>query len=151
MSIVLYDELSLVSLEKIGEIRDELESKMNLIESWVTSLYSQTEEESKIKKKRCVICNSKEDSCDLELHHVAGRKHDFKMITVCLSCHRWLSDSQKKWDTRWLTSNHSENFKQVFFLLGLYDILVLKSKKTGDSIYERLAEKHIEKISVLLK
>lgn len=150
MSIVLHDS-SLVSLEAIGKIRDEFYSEINVIEDWIISLYNQTEREAKIKKKRCDICNSKEDPQDLELHHIAGRKHDFKIITVCVSCHRYLSDSQKLWDRRWLLQNQSEKLKECFFLLGLYDILILKSKKTRDLIFERLAEKHIEQISLLLK
>ena len=150
MSIVLHD-LSLVSLEAIGKIRDEFYSEINVIESWIISLHNQTEGEAKTKKKRCVICNSKEDSCDLELHHIAGRKHDFRMITACVSCHRYLSDSQKLWDKRWLLQNQSEKLRECFFLLGLYDILILRSKKTGNSIFERLAEKYIERISLLLK
>jgi len=117
---------------------------------WIDDLIHQTKQESKIKKQRCEICNSKEDLCDLELHHISGRKHDYRTITVCLVCHRWLSDKQKIWDKRWLEKNQTEYFIQAFFLLGLQNILELKTIKTGNSIYKKLADSYDEKISVLL-
>ncbi|MGI0047737.1 MAG: hypothetical protein ACREBB_11210 [Nitrosotalea sp.] len=87
----------------------------------------------------------------MQLHHVAGRKHDFRMITACLECHEELSKLQKMWDVRWLDRELSDNLKKAFFLFGLYDILVLKSKKTGIFLYEKLGNSLIEEISELLK
>ena len=119
-------------------------------QKWIDDLIYQTKQDSKIKKDRCEICNSKEESRNLELHHTSGRKHDYRTITVCLVCHRWLSDKQKTWDKRWLDKNSSEYIRQGFFLLGLQNILELKSIKTGNSIYAKLAYSYNEKISVFL-
>jgi hypothetical protein len=58
---------------------------------------------------------------------------------------------QKIWDKRWEKENLSENLREAFFFMGLYDILVLKSKKTGNSLYEEYAYSLIEDISKLLK
>ena len=125
------------------EIRDN--------QKWINNLIYQTVPESKIKKERCEICSSKEDSKYLEGHHDAGEKHDYRIATVCIpKCHRWLSDRQKEWDARWKEVNQPENLRQAFFLLGLRDMQILKSKYTGNSMYERLGYSYKEKINVLL-
>lgn len=151
MKVVLQHDHPLILLQKIGKLRDDTSATIDLIEIWIISLCRQTEKESKIKKDRCEICNSKEDKKHLELHHIAGRKHDFRMITACLKCHEELSKLQRLWDIRWLDRELSDNLKQAFFLQGLHDILVLKSKKTGDSLYEQLGISQIEETSQLLK
>ncbi len=47
-----------------------------------------------------------------------------------------LSKSQNTWDVRWLEKNQSEHVKNAFFLMGLHDILILRSRfaanQTGD-------------------
>lgn len=143
-------ELSFIINEKIGQLRDEQNIKIDQMEQWVNSILSQDDVESKIVKERCEICNSKETRNELELHHIAGRKHDFRVITVCKKCHRDLSIKQKLWDKRWLSENSSENLRKAFFLLGIYDILVIKTRYSG-CIYEFLAKKYVEGISCLLK
>ena len=115
---------------------------------WLNEIINQTEIQSKIKKDRCEICNFKEK---LELHHIAGRKHDHRMINSCKSCHRWLTDRQKIWDVRWWFISYDDNLKRAFFYMGIYDILSLKSKKTGNTIYESIANSYIEIISKYLK
>lgn len=151
MSILNISKVSTTVNSKIGKIHDDIDSQIYDSDIWVNGIINQTERQSKIKKERCEICNSKEDSSDLELHHIAGRKHDYRMITVCLSCHRLLSDRQKTWDKRWEKENISENLRDAFFLLGLQDILILKTRKTGISIYENLGYSYTENISELLK
>ncbi|MCH7647406.1 MAG: hypothetical protein IIA83_02205 [Thaumarchaeota archaeon] len=150
-SLILNESLDILVTgnSKIGLLRDSTNSKINKIESWQNSIINQTKSESLIRKERCEICNSKEDC--FEGHHIAGKKHDFRMITTCLSCHKPLSDSQKLWDRRWLLQDQSENLRQAFFLHGLQDILILKSKKTGNSLYETLGNSYTEIISELLK
>jgi hypothetical protein len=143
-------QLSIFSHGVIMKLLESNKSDIMNIQNWIDDIIYQTLEQSKIKKERCEICNSKEDSKNLELHHSSGRKHDYRIITVCLVCHRWLSDRQKTWDKRWLEENQSENIRQAFFLLGLQDMLILKSMRTGNRIYEKLGYSYNEKISVLL-
>ena len=144
-------ELSVTINSKIGQLRDDSCNKINEIEKWLNDILNQTENESKTKKERCEICHSCEKPTELELHHVAGRKHDFRTITACKKCHMELSDIQKIGDSRWYVCNLSEGLRKGFFLLGLYHILVLKAKKTGNSAYEELPTKWIEDISKLLR
>jgi len=42
----------------------------------------------------CVSCDES-DPAVLELHHIAGRKHDDDLAIVCANCHRKLSDWQR--------------------------------------------------------
>lgn len=42
----------------------------------------------------CGMCGEGDDRT-LELHHVAGRKHDDALVTVCRNCHRKVSDDQQ--------------------------------------------------------
>jgi len=145
-------DLFIQSNNKIGELRDDIIQHIDGLHVSVNHLFNQTQKESRIKKDYCEICNlTSHDSASFELHHVAGRKHDFRMITSCKPCHRTLSDWQKLRDYRWLMPNQTENIRKAFFLQGLYDILCLKSRKTGDSIYEKYASKFVEQISNLLK
>ncbi|MCA9828787.1 MAG: hypothetical protein KC444_10470 [Nitrosopumilus sp.] len=134
---------------KLGLLRDYTESEINCIEQWINFLIHQSKKESRVKKERCEVCNSKDDY--FEGHHVSGRKHDYRQITACRTCHDELSQMQKLRDIRWLDSNHSQSTKDAFFLQGLYDILILKSKKTGNSLYEKYASLLIEEISWRLK
>ena len=150
-TILCIQELEIFSNQKVGELNDRYNEKISEASVWINGLYRQSFSESKIRKDRCEVCNSKEVPSDFEGHHVGGRKHDYRQINSCKSCHRWLSDRQKTWDRRWQDENQSENLQQAFFLLGLQDILILKSKKTQCSLYEELADSFIERISELLK
>jgi|APSaa5957512535_1039671.scaffolds.fasta_scaffold58840_2 hypothetical protein len=141
--------LSLISIQTdvnsvIGVTRDKIDLEIKQIEFWLNDIISRNKS---IKKNRCEICNSCEQSNNLELHHIAGRKHDPRTITVCKKCHRWLSDKQKTWDKRWLVTNASELLCTSFFHQGLQDILSLKSIKNGNSIYQKIADRLTEKIS----
>ncbi len=144
--------LFIQSNDKIGELKDDKILHIEKLNVFTNHIFSQTEKESKIKKNYCEVCDfASSDSLLFELHHVAGRKHDFRMITSCKSCHRILSDRQKLYDHRWYIVNQSENIRKAFFLHGLYDILVLKSQKTGNSVYAEYATKFVESISRLLR
>ena len=142
--------LSIFSNEKIIKLFDHIKLEIKDAQKWIDDIIYQTKHESKIKKDRCEICNSKEDPEYLELHHPSGRKHDYRMTTVCKPCHRWLTERQDTWDVRWKEKNQSKHLRQAFFLLGLQDMLILKSMKTGNRIYEKLAYSYNEKINVLL-
>ena len=140
-------EISLLVNSKIGLIRDETLQEIDCAESWLNDIINQILAESAIKKDKCEICNS---AYSRDLHHIAGRKHDFRTITACKPCHAELSQSQKIWDARWYKTNQPEHIRNAFFLLGLHDILLLKSRKTANSIYEELAKSFRQDIATLL-
>jgi len=143
------NDIMLFVNSKIGTVRDNVQLEINEIELWLNEILSQTKNISK--KERCQICNSKEVSYNLEQRHIAGRKHDFRVITVCRRCHTELSESQKTWDVRWLEVNQSRYVKDAFFLLGLHDVLVLRSKFTASDICYDIAILLRQKISDLLQ
>ena len=135
----------------IGKLRDDTLDAIDEIEGWINEIVTKPKNKAmQEKKNRCEICNSREEPYNLELHHVAGRKHDFRTITVDKKCHMELSDSQKTWDCRWLQKDQPENVRLGFLLMGLYDVLTLKGKKTANSAYENLARKLQPRICQML-
>ena len=135
----------------IGKLRDDTLDTIDEIEAWINEIVCKPKNKSmQEKKNRCEICNSKEESYNLEAHHLAGRKHDYRTITVDKKCHMELSDSQKTWDCRWLQKDQPENVRLGFFLMGLHDVLTLKCKKTGNSAYGHLARKLQPRICQML-
>ena len=140
-------DLSILVNSKIGIVRDEKLDDIGSAEAWLNQIFNQTLEQSSFKKKSCEVCSSQSYR---ELHHIAGRKHDFRTITACKQCHTELTESQKTWDARWYKPNQPENIRLAFFLLGLHDILLLKSKKIANSIFEELAKKLRQDIATLL-
>jgi len=144
--ISTFDLFILVN-SKIGMVRDEKLDEISSAEAWLNQIFNQTLEQSSFKKKSCEVCSFQSYR---ELHHIAGRKHDFRIITACKQCHTELTESQKTWDARWYKPNQPENIRLAFFLLGLHDILLLKSKKIANSIFEELAKKLRQDIATLL-
>jgi hypothetical protein len=70
---------------------------------------------------RCGMCGYNDDRA-LELHHVAGRKHDEVTVILCRNCHRAVSDDQL--DHPVVAENASSGFVAIgHFLLGLADML----------------------------
>ena len=135
----------------IGKLRDDTLDAIDEIEGWINEIITKPKGKSmQEKKNRCEICNSKEEPYNLELHHVAGRKHDFRTITVDKKCHMELSNSQKTWDCRWLQKDQPNNVRLGFLLMGLHDILTLKGKKTANSAYGDLARKLQPRICQML-
>lgn len=78
----------------------------------------------------CGMCGEADDRT-LELHHVAGRKHDEMMVLSCSNCHRKVTDDQKDHPA---FDPHADAVLASIghFLLGLADMLRL--------IVEKLAE-----------
>ena len=69
----------------------------------------------------CGLCGESDDRV-LELHHIAGRKHDDALAIICRNCHRVVTDDQKDHpafdpaaDPMLASIGH--------FLLGLVDML----------------------------
>ena len=143
------DDIAVFVNFKIGQVRDDMQLEINSIESWLNEILTQSKSISK--KQRCEVCNSKEESYNLEEHHIAGRKHNFRVTTVCRRCHAELSESQKTWDARWLQNNQPEYVRNAFFLLGLHDVLILRSKYTASNVCYNIAIYLRQKISDLLQ
>lgn len=142
--------ISNIVRSKLGFLRDRTDEDINEIERWIIEIISQTQKDAQTLKERCEICGSKDERTNLELHHIAGRKHDFRTITACKNCHSQLSKEQGLRDRRWL-HDASEGLQTAFFLQGLKDILVLKSLCTGNSHYRTLAESLVNETAQLLR
>lgn len=70
---------------------------------------------------RCGMCGEADDRA-LELHHVAGRKHDDVTVILCRNCHRKVSDNQK--DHPAIITQADPMLAIIgSFLLGLADML----------------------------
>lgn len=70
---------------------------------------------------RCGMCGEGDDRA-LELHHVAGRKHDETMVPLCRNCHRKVTDDQH--DHPAFDPNGDTMLASIGnFLLGLADML----------------------------
>ena len=79
---------------------------------------------------RCAICGNT-DWRVIEEHHVAGKKHDKRVVLVCANHHRILTYAQK--DHPETEPNADEMLARIGnFLLGLADMFEL--------IFERLRE-----------
>ena len=102
---------------------------------WITDIL---ENEHRAKKNECEICRS---SKKLEVHHIRGRSHGNEVMTVCLECHRRLTDKQRLW-----------NYQNSEILLerGIIDICELKHERTGIGIYKRIAEYLTSRYPVIL-
>jgi hypothetical protein len=118
--------------DSIFKAKDIMDSEYEDVLAWITDII---ENPQRLKQKECEICNSNKK---LEQHHVRGRKHGNKIMTVCQECHEILTANQRLWDRSWLDSN-SEN-KGAFLEIGLIDICDLKYEKTGQEIFKRIAE-----------
>lgn len=141
-------DLSIPVSQAVCSLKDDLRREALAIDVWMNQLTNQDEKEAKTMKDQCEICNSTEK---LELHHIAGRKHDYRTLTVCRVCHEELSAHQIQWDGRWWKVDQPDGVREAFFLKGLRDILTLKAKKANNTLYEALAVKFCQDISKRLK
>lgn len=92
----------------------------------------------------CVLCKiaGYSSSYDgLEQHHLAGKinsKPNFHdTLTVCLDCHRYLSDHQKEW----LPTKKKKSSKIASYYYGWANIFDLLYMKTSLFHYMKLADK----------
>lgn len=129
--------ISVIINSKLGILRDRTHADINEIDRWINETISQTPEDAQSLKERCEVCGSKEDRKNLELHHIAGRKHDYRTITACKACHSQLSAEQGMRDARWL-HEAPPSLQAAFFLHGLKDILILKGQRICNSHYSDL-------------
>jgi hypothetical protein len=137
--------------ERLGFFRDDRRNSEEELDSFLNTVLNQTSQESKTRKERCEVCNSKEDHAELELHHLAGRKHDWRTATACRKCLRKLSKLQGLWHVRWLMHDIPEEARKAFFLCGIRDMLVLKARYAGNSLFSEYADSLIDEITALLR
>lgn len=72
----------------------------------------------------CVGCGET-NPVVFEHHHIAGRKHSDDMVTLCLNCHRKLSDKQRDHVPAGAKEPTGPLATIVHYLLGLADLLAL--------------------------
>jgi hypothetical protein len=130
--MIVQISLSSKIYDSIHKAKETMDSGCEDASNWITDII---ENPNRPKRNECEICGS---NVRLELHHVRGCKHGNETITVCKKCHEYLTNKQRLWDWLWLDPN-VEN-KYVFLKRGLIDICELKYKKTGQEIFERIAE-----------
>ena len=119
--------------DAVFKAKDMMDAEYEDASKWVTDI---VENSDRTKKNGCEICSLNKK---LEQHHVRGRKHGNECITVCLECHKILTDNQRLWDRTWLNTDSGD--KDPFLIRGLIDICVLKHSKTGYEIYQKIAER----------
>jgi len=146
MMLENYDPLIILN-EKISTVNDRIQHETNQVRIFINELFNQTPQESEIKKKYCEVCLARHVS--FEKHHAAGRKHDFRQITVCIQCHNILTKRQKLWDSRWWNHTDSKTLQLAFLYRGVYDILQLISEKRQNSLYFDIADSIIPVTSFL--
>lgn len=113
----------------MSTIKEIYDYKTGAIHQCFDEILHQEPGKKREKKESCEICNSNGLPENLELHHVAGRKHTHHTITVCEPCHRELSQMQGVWDKSWLNDNLSYRKSFDFLCRGFYDILTLMARK----------------------
>jgi hypothetical protein len=62
-------DVDLIVNEKLGFYKDDRAKAIRAFEAWLTDVLMRDRKQSRAKKDRCEICNSKEDYSKLELHH----------------------------------------------------------------------------------
>ena len=85
----------------------------------------------------CGMCGESDDRT-LELHHVAGRKHDETVAILCRNCHRKVSDDQS--DHPATTGTADPLLASIGnFLLGLADMLAIIVSKLCEFGHDLIA------------
>lgn len=143
------DDLIVTLTGKTTNLRDEINLEIDKLESWFLEIIKQTEANYK-KKDDCLVCGAKPEPKLLESNHIAGEKHDYRKETLCVECHREFTEVQMTWSPKWYKYEQPEPVRRLFLYMGIRDILVLKSKKTGNSIYEKFSRKLNSVISTLI-
>lgn len=119
-------------LEHVMEAYDAINDINEAELKWITDV---TTQKHRSKVSYCEVCGSRH--CVIEQHHVAGRKHDTRTISVCQQCHRQLSDMQNLYDRAWLNKQEDQN--EIWLTRGLIDVFTLKYEKTHIQLYKEAA------------
>lgn len=73
----------------------------------------------------CPLCGELQDPREMEDHHIAGRLNSDITVPVCYSCHRKLSDRQRRWPKVWTRQHNPSEVKKVIMKKGLGDVMKL--------------------------
>ena len=121
--------------EAVFRAKEIIDREYQEANDWITDIL---ENEHRDKKSECEICKSPRK---LEVHHIRGRSHGNEVMTVCLECHRILTNRQRLW-----------NYQNTEILLerGIIDICELKHERTGIGIYRLIAEYLTSRYPVIL-
>ncbi len=97
-------------------------------------------ERERRKQKRLAALGSNNPHCGtcgepdwrtLELHHVAGQKHDDTLVSICRNCHRKVSDDQQDHPAHNVEAD-ALLARIGHFLLGLADLLRIIVARLGE-------------------
>lgn len=132
----------------VSRWKDDLDHRAADTEKWLNDIIGRDPKEITGRAISCEVCGAHPSKHD---HHIAGRKHDSRIIRVCIGCHDKLSARQPLRDARWWKADQPEEIKTAFFLWGIYDILELRAQQTDDSNVSNLAPHFVYTISELLR
>ena len=121
--------------EALFRAKETIDGDFQEVNDWITDILKN---EHRTKKDDCEICSSPKK---LEVHHIRGRKYGNEVMTLCLECHRKLTDKQRLWNYQ-----NPENLLER----GIIDICELKHEKTGMGIYKLIAEDLTSRYPVIL-
>jgi len=124
---------------RIHEAMEESNIESNEYLDWILDLLVREPVEFLQERYVCEICGNTELS--IESNHIAGRAQSNRRISVCLDCHRCLSTWQCSWDPRWKRTEQPTPVVEAFLLMGLLDILRLRSTATADRNWELVASR----------
>jgi hypothetical protein len=111
--------------------RDDFQERLNEATAWVEWIQAGAPN-----AQGCIVCPA---SGPLERHHVAGERNSDLVVSVCVPCHRRLSQRQNDWDFRWNEEGNSPKLKKALLLRGLSDLC--EERGRVDATYHLLGER----------
>lgn len=138
-------DVALTLRAAIRRMREALGGEVDDVEEWLLGVVCGT----RGRADKCEVCGTRDKR--LESHHVVGRKHNPRIVSVCTVCHDALTSRQKVWDARWLRPNTDPSLAKAFFLLGLRDVLALKGERSPEGWCSKMADALNEEICPLLR
>jgi len=134
----------------LAEVREGTDFQRREMSLWIAEIAHC--ETSKKKEDFCWICRRTFPPDKLEENHAASKKHDkYRTETLCVSCHREFSNRQQTWDARWWLEDQPGCLRETFLYLGISQMLLQRSAKSGSSFYEKFAWKINNVIAEMLR
>lgn len=82
----------------------------------------------------CFTCARQIDPRVINNHHIAGRKNSDLTITVCPTCHSYLSLKQRSWPEYWTSDDNPPLVRVIMLLYGLRDVVGLVFRNINELI-----------------
>jgi hypothetical protein len=134
----------------LAEVREGTDIQRREMSLWIAGIAQCGT--SKKKREFCWICRGMFPPDKLEENHAAGQKHDkYRTETLCVLCHREFSNRQQTWDARWWLKDQPGYLREAFLYLGISQMLLQRSAKSGSSFYEKFAWKINNVIAEMLR